>query len=216
MPAASSRVPKQRFRLLADCESHLKFLSEALERLQHEVDRYKQLAAELRILVCSTRSNKPLLLDLLDDYGLRALVHPVPRFPFPCTMVGDIQKHGVDVEAVLGLPEADVERLIVEQRSKAKPIPLRQWVRQGLAVYNKGREFSYEELVLVVAHQMGGAHEDVTVEKAVLELEPLSIEGYSGLANPLRELGETVLQAGQSLLRFVSKKHGYQPHSSVI
>lgn len=83
MPAASSSVPKQRLRLLTDCESHLKFLSESLERLQHEVDRYKQLAAGLRILVCSTRSNKPLLLDLLDDYGLTVLVHPMPRTASP-------------------------------------------------------------------------------------------------------------------------------------
>lgn len=204
---ARPKVPKERERLVSECESHLKFLAEALRAYETDPDRYKQVAGELRILVCSTKTNKPLLLDLLDSCGLNYCVHPIPDLPFPITMVGDIHKP----------PEEDFSKLTPEEiwarhRVKAKPVPLRDFIDRGLAVFIAPYEFSYRDLILAVAHQIGGAHEDREVEVALLELEQFLIGGYSGYGAPLRHIGSLVFHAGKYLIRYIAESQGYKPH----
>lgn len=67
--ARKRRIPKTDQQRLEECETHLYFLGEALDLYPRQRDRYKQVAAELRVLVCQTRHNKPRLLDLMDEYG---------------------------------------------------------------------------------------------------------------------------------------------------
>ncbi len=50
-----SKVPKDIVRRVDECKSHLKFLAEAMGKYKEEPDRYKQIAGELRVLLCSSR-----------------------------------------------------------------------------------------------------------------------------------------------------------------
>ncbi len=54
-----------------------------------------------------------------------------------------------------------VERRLAEL---ARPVPFRQWVNQGLAVYIAPYDYSHRELVLAIAQQFGSSHEDESVE----------------------------------------------------
>jgi hypothetical protein len=83
-------VPKPIQERMQDCETHLSFLYEAREGCRTDRERYKQVAGVLRVLVCKSRNNKPLLLDLMDYYGFGYEVHP-PGPPFdkmPIPLVG--------------------------------------------------------------------------------------------------------------------------------
>jgi hypothetical protein len=176
-------------------ESHLRFLGEALAAYKSESDRYKQVAGELRVLVAATRWNRPLLLDLMDEFGFKYEVHPIPDLPFPITMVGDIHRP----------PEVDFTDMSADEiwayhRSHGRPVPLREFVDRALAVYVAPHEFSYRELILGVAQQIGVSHEDPTVDEALVHLEGFIIGGYSGYGAPLVHVANLVFNAGQSLL----------------
>lgn len=55
---------------LKEYEIHLQSLCTAYWRDDEEPERFGQIAAELLVLVCETPTNKPLLFDLMDEYGL--------------------------------------------------------------------------------------------------------------------------------------------------
>jgi hypothetical protein len=76
MPKSQPRVPKSPDERIRDCETHLAFLREARHNYRTDRERYKQVAGELRVLVCKSRNNKPLLLDLMDEYGFNYEVQP--------------------------------------------------------------------------------------------------------------------------------------------
>ena len=204
--AKPTRVPKDAERHLADCESHLRFLAEAADRLETEPDRYKQLAAELRVLVGSTKTNKPLLLDLLDEYQVEFPVAPIPDLPFPIQLVGQPPTE-LPADVIAGGPE----RIWEHYRATGVTYSLRDFVQRGLAVYVAPREYSYNDLVLAVAQQIGSGHEDATMEASLRDLETILIGGYSGYAAPLRSLSQLVLDAGGQLIGRVALDHGYTP-----
>lgn len=186
---------------MADCESHVQFLGEALAAYDQEPNRYKQLSAELRVLVCKTKTNKPLLLDLMDEYEFAYEVHPIPDLPFPITMVGKLHEEPeVDFSAM------SPEEIWAHHRALAKPVPLREFIDRGLAVYIRPHEFSYRDLILAVAQQIGVSHEDTTMEKALVELEQFLIGGFSGYGAPLRHCAQLVYNAGVRFMRHVASR----------
>ena len=70
------RIAKSEAQILSECETHLYFLWDAFRLYSQQRERFKQIAAELRILVCETRKNKPLFLDLMDKYNFKYEVQP--------------------------------------------------------------------------------------------------------------------------------------------
>jgi hypothetical protein len=75
------RIPKSLEQRVQDCETHLYFLWDARRLYPAQEDRFKQIAAELRILVCETRTNQPLLLNLMEELDFTFDVQP-PGPPF--------------------------------------------------------------------------------------------------------------------------------------
>jgi len=201
-----ARIPKTGDRLLADLESQLKFLREALVALPSEPDRYKQVAAGLRVLVCDFGSNRPLLLDLMDELGVVHSISPLPDLPFPIPMVDEIdQEPDVDMSA---MTPAEVWAY---HRSRGKSYPLREFVARALAVYVLGHAYSYADLIRTLAEQSGLGHEDWTIDKNVPALESFIIGGYHGHVAPLRVLSEHVLTAGVEVINCAASL-GYRPH----
>lgn len=188
-PARATEDPQRR---LHDCESHLNFLGEALASLPSEPDRYKQLGAELRELVCQKGQHRPLLLDLMDDYGVEYVVEPMPDFPFPITMVEDF----------LNPPAIDRKGLSINQiserhRPDARPVPLRDFIDDALAVWIRPHAFSYRELILAVAQESG---EKEIVEESPPDLEQFVHSGFSGYAAPMRVAAAHAVRAGALLI----------------
>lgn len=199
------RVPKDPTRLLQDCESHLRFLHEALVLYNAEPDRYKQLAGELRVLVCEAGQNKPLLLDLMDKYGVEYDVTPIPDLPFPIQMVDEPEAAPFDDFENLNPAE-----IWESHRQRARPVPLREFIKRALALFIRPHKHSYEDLILAVAQQIGASHEDRTVELTLLQLEQIIIGGFSGYGPALRNAAQHSLSAGVRLMQHVSDEHAYE------
>jgi plasmid stabilization system protein ParE len=199
------RLPKTGERLVADLESQLKFLREALLTLPTEPDRYKQLAAGLRVLVCAFGSNRPLLLDLMDEVGVEYMISPLPDLPFPITMVDEI-----DEEPTTDLSSMTPDQIWAYHRSRGKSYGLREFVLRALAVYVLGHAYSYAALIRTLAEQSGLGHEDWTVDQNMVELESFIIGGFQGHVAPLRSLAEHVLAAGIDVVNKAASM-GYRP-----
>jgi len=201
-----SRIPKSGDRLVADLESQVKFLSEALRTLSAQPDRYKQLAAGLRVLVCEFGSNKPLLLDLMDELRVEYTISPLPDLPFPLPMVDELeQKLEADLNSMTP------EEIWAYHRSRCRSYPLREFVARGMAVYVLGHAYSYADLIRTLAEQSGLSHEDWTIDKNIPELESLIIGGYSAHVAPLRVLADHVIDAAVIVVNEAVTR-GYRPH----
>ena len=150
------RVPKGLEQRLHDCRTHLRFLQDACNQaISGDIERYKQVAAELRILVCETRTNRPLLLDLIDELGFACPVQAPTDGP---PVWGGIQAVS-DWQEVLDRSEevriaiaaGDQSRLDeIRQRHEAEnpgELPLRDFVNKGLAYFIRPRQFSCRDVV---------------------------------------------------------------------
>ena len=118
---------------MQDCETHLFFLRDALRLYPSQPDRFKQIAAELRVLVCETKNNHPLLLELMEEVG------------FSCGLV-----------------------------------PFREYVENHLAVYLAPYEYTFRDLVLKVAEQLGSSHEDLSVEEPLAKMQNMILGQAQG------------------------------------
>lgn len=218
------RVPKTSAERLADCETHLYFLWDAVRLYSEQPDRFKQIAAELRVLVCETRMNKPLLLNLMDEFSFVYEIKPPrasasgPPLLQPLPMIGwrDDLIHAEISERLSQANKSEdtahqmqeIERRLAEL---AKPVQLREWINRGLAVFIAPYEYSYRELALAIAQQFGSSHEDDSVEEPILRLQQTYIGGERGDLAPLLIFAETVLSAGVAFIRHVEKHHDFRP-----
>lgn len=215
--ARKKRVRRPDSERLRACETHLYYLWEAICRYRQQPERFKQIAAELRVLVCETRANKPLLLDLMDQYGFHYDVDP-PGPPFdkmPIAMVGwkDDPAHQTmsqELEKAAGDPKK-LKGLLEQQSSLRRSIPLREFVNNALAVYIAPHDYSYRELSLALAQQMGSSHEDETVEEPLVKMKQVMIGNDPGHLAPLLPFGELIVRVGREFLGFMVSHHSYEP-----
>jgi hypothetical protein len=169
-------IQKNEEHLLNDCEAHLHFLVDAT-RLYHEGQqhRFKQIAAELRVLVADRK--RPILLSRMEHYGFAYEVQPhkaPPLNSMPIAMKGDIRSAPSIYEPDEKIDDDLLKRAMDEQAAKVHAIPLRQFVKRGLAVYSRPHEYSYQDLVLELAQRLGSSHEDITFDEQITVLTPIS------------------------------------------
>ena len=203
---SNKKIPKSGDRLIRDLESHLKFLREAVCTIASEPDRYKLVASSLRVLVCDFRSNKPLLLDLMDELSLNYEISPLPDLPFPLPMVDELKQ-----ESKVDFSLMSPEEIWAYHRSQAKSYPLREFVTRGLAVFVSGHAYSYSDLIRTLAEQSGLSHEDRTIDKNIIELESFIIGGFCGHVVPLCDLANHVIKACINVVNKAATL-GYRPH----
>lgn len=216
------RVPKSPEERMQECETHLAFLKEARENYRTDRERYKQVAGELRVLVCGSRQNKPLLLDLMDQYGFRYEVQrPAPpagpplKGPIPLVGWRDDpvqQELAKEMEQALALgDEEKLKAVLTRQESLNVPLPLRRFVNEGLAAYVDPYEYSYNELTRAIAEQAGVAHEDDAIEEGLAKMRNFRIGNDQSHISILISFADTILRAGLEFLAFMVATHNYQP-----
>jgi len=216
MSPKQKKIPRKRFELTQAMESHLYFLWEARQHYPQQPDRYKQIAAELRVLVCKTRTNRPLLLNLMDEYGFLYEVQPPgpPLDKQSISLVEDFQTPTFLAPEVgpanLG-DEGTLEERLQKQIALRRPLPFREYVDRALAVYIRPHAYSHRELTLAIAQQLGGSHEDNAVDQSIVEMSNFFIGGDAGHVAPLLNFAKLVLRVGSEFLKFLVSKHGYQP-----
>ena len=218
------RIPKTDAQILSDCETHLYFLWDAYRLYSQQRERFKQIAAELRILVCETRQNKPMLLDLMDKYSFKYEVQPPglqeggpPLKPQPMPMVGwrDDPVHKEISEELSKASESGDEEKMIEIDKKmtdlAKPIPFREWINKGLAVFIEPYDYSNRELTLAIAQQFGSSHEDDSVEEPIVQLQQIIIGGETSDIAPMIVFAKSVIHVGQMFISHLVRNFNYEP-----
>lgn len=156
-----SKPPEER---IAECETHLYFLWDARRLYPQQTERYKQIAAELRILVCETKTNRPLLLDLMDQYDFEHDVQPpgsdtsgppLKRGPIPLVGWRDDPDHKKISDrlasAIKSGNKEEMEEIELQLAELARPISFREWVNKGLAVFIRPHDYSNRDLVLTIS-----------------------------------------------------------------
>lgn len=218
------RIPKSDAQKLNDCETHIYFLWDAHRLYSQQRERFKQIAAELRILVCETRHNKPLLLDMMDKYSFKYEVQPTglrkggpPLKPQPLPIAGwrsDAIQMGISEELSKAIKSGDKKKMIETEKKLAelaKPTPFREWVTKGLAVYIKPYEYSNQELTLAIAQQFGSSHEDNSIEEPIVRLQQIIIGGETSDIAPMIEFAVTVIHVGKIFISHLVNSLGYAP-----
>lgn len=216
-----SKSPEER---IAECETHLYFLWDARRLYPQQTERYKQIAAEARILVCETKKNRPLLLDLMDQYGFSHDVQPPGSNPSgpslkpgPIPLVGwhddPVHKEISDrLQKAINSGNKDEIAEIEQQLAElALPISFREWVNKGLAVFIRPYDYSNRDLVLAISQQFGSSHEDEAVEEPILQMRQVQLAGQSSEIAALISFTDSVISVGTAFIGHMMDKHGFEP-----
>ena len=201
---------------MQDCETHLSFLKEARDQFEVDRERYKQIAGELRVLVCKSRTNKPLLLDLMDHYGFVYEVQP-PGPPLDKSAIPLVgwRYDSVQQDLTKALEEAygdqaKLSEVLARQASLRVALSLRRYVDEGLAVFARPYDYSFRDLTRAIAEQSGVAHEDEAVEEGIAAMQRVHLGGEHSHIVALINFADTVLSAGMEFLAFMATNRGYQ------
>ena len=210
------RIPKTQVQRLVDCETHLYFLCDACRLYSEQPDRYKQVAAELRILVGDHKPDRRLLIAMMEKYRFSYDVQP-PGPPFDkqsISMVGwrDDPAHialAAEVEAAMGDTKA-IEALLEKQSALRRPVPFPEYVENGLAVFIKPYDYSFRDLVCAIAQQEGSGHEDPLVDEPLAQMHSVIIGNEKSHVAALMGFANLVIKVGSLFLGHVVDNHGYQ------
>jgi hypothetical protein len=197
-----TRIEKPPEQRLNECETHLYFLWDARRLYRAQKDRYKQIAAELRVLVGDHKPKRRLLLSLMNEFG----------FSFEVGWRDDPEHQALteEVQQALG-DEAKLAEVLKKQAAFRRVVHFPEYVEKALAVYVAPYDYSYRDLVLAVAQQLGSGHEDTAVDEPLLQLRQYVIGGDEGHIAPLINFADLVLEVGISFIAFVADEHGYKP-----
>jgi hypothetical protein len=188
-PKNSAKVAKSLETRLRDCDCHCQFLSEALERFHAEPVRYKQIAGELRVLLCKWGRNKPLLLDLMDELGVKHEMES--RGPLPFHLV------------------SDGENWVAKNR---RSVPLRMYVDDVVVMALRDQEYTPNRLIRTIAQQDGSAHEDYEIESLIArEGTWFWVGNAPAWADMLSRIGGLALVAAAKLLVHAIEKRDFAP-----
>lgn len=207
------RIPKTKEQLLEACETHLIMLNQALSLYPSQRYQYKHIAAELRVLVCDFSRNKPLLLDLMDEYGFSYEIKPEGKNLVPLANWQEDTLFEKNIYEPVGqlLSEGKIgeaEEILSKNR---KPIPLRLFVKNGLAVFIKPHNISYQVLIKSIAEQEGSSHEDRDLDEIVYQLKSIRIGGEESHIASLISFAELINKVGLDFFNFLFDKIQYKP-----
>lgn len=208
------KAPEQR---LVEAETHLYFLWDARRLYRDQPDRYKQVAAELRVLVAEHKPDHRLLISMMDHYGFTYEVQPPgpPLDKQSIPMVGwrdDPTQHALatELEDALGKGEK-LEAVLQKQAALRRPVHFSEYVEKGLAVYIAPYDYSYQDLVRAVAQQEGSGHEDRLVDESLAQMHSVRLGNEETHIAVLINFADLVIKVGSFFITHVVHNHGYQP-----
>lgn len=195
---ARSRIPKPEPMQMAELEDHLFLLREQLHGLRRDRAHIKVIAAELRVLLCSSSGTEGLIWRLADLLGVPDTVelhthggvdldHPLARGLR--LLVAPMQRPGPSVEPKFA------------RKFPAEFVGLRDVVKCDEAAYALGKRLTHEEIIRKVAEQIGSAHADPGVDPQLATLGELLIHGRAPYFPILALLAELALEVGERVLR---------------
>jgi len=202
---------------LRDCESHLFFLWDARRLCNEQRDRYKQVAAELRVLVADHNPKQRLLLSMMDEFGFSYDVQPPgpPLDKQPIPMVGwrndpEHQALTQQVQDAMGDPQK-LQAALAAQEALRRPVPLPEYIERGLAVFISPYDYSYARLARDIAQQIGSGHESSNVDVPLAQMGNIVIGGEEGHIVTLLNFADLILHVGQLFIGHMVEEFKYKP-----
>lgn len=208
------RVPRSDLDRIASCEFHLLALWEAYVRASVQPERYKQMAAELRVLVCRHGRNKPLLLNLMKTHSIEARVNPQSsRYLKKDWQIDTIYKRELNNLPPRNYNYTELVELLHSRMPSEEPLDYEQYISDVVAVANEYGEYTCKELILAVAQQIGSGHEDEAVDELlhyVCLIEQVN-NVRPTILGPLMRIAEEVLALGSMFVFVASQHYAYCP-----
>lgn len=210
-----NKINKTPIELLRSLETHLFFLYTALENYRTERDRYKQVASELRVLVGDHNPKRRLLIHLMKKYDYEYLVHPSnePLDYLPIQLKSKYKSKKqmeIDKKYENACSEVEFDEMIEELRKLRFSYPLDEYLEKALAVFIAPDEYSYRELIVAVAQQIGSSHEDLAVDEGIYKLSQIEIGGQIAYTAPIIGIARTCFAAGMEFITHTVNEHGYK------
>jgi hypothetical protein len=195
-------VPKTAAQKLSDLEDHLFLLNNALSGLDAGQGAHlRQIAAELRVLICRSNRIEGLLWRLVDE--LHASDH--------------VQIHQVgNVDPTLPLAQ-ELTFAFVPLHSPGRGSPLlpvttyslRDLIKTHEAVYVASRGVTHETLIKWLAQQVGSAHEADAIGPTLAELNAILIANVQPFFQVLRSDSVLAIDVGERVLYRAAIDLGY-------
>lgn len=163
-----------------------------------EMVAYRNIANQLRMLLCDTKGGKPnaLLPKLFSDIKL----HPLTFQLEDKFLEQDGHKLGFFISGPLR-KENGIVRLPRLFNLKADPIPLNCWLDQCIIA----PEITLRNLIKSVVEKNGGAHIDEIINEVIVKAEFLHLKGIECKAVYISEIGRFILAEVKKLNEKESK-----------
>lgn len=199
-----SRIEKTLYGKLSDLDDHLYLLRDNLHRIGQDKVHLKVLSAELRVLICYSSGTEGLLWRLVEELHVSDAVHLQlaggldPNHPLAKNMhfaIVPIHRagHGPD-----------------DPKLAPRHYTLKWVIKEHEAVFVSGRSITHEWLIKTISQQIGTAHEDDAVEKVLVELGQIFLNGMPSYIPILCFDAELVLEVGERVLEKAELDLGYR------
>lgn len=198
MKRISKNLPEQ----LEALDDHLYLLRQNLLGLQKDEAHFKVIAAELRVLVCTSSGTEGLLwrmverMDVSDAVELQLAGNVDVNHPFAN---GLTFAYVPPQRAGLGHPD-------LPHRSRS----LRKIIKHCDAFFVTDKGLTYEYLIKAIAQQIGSAHEDNAIELPLATLKAMFINGTQPYIPILTFVSELVLEVGERVLSKAEGSHEFK------
>jgi|GEM_PF-6562765 len=187
-----TRIKKTLQRKLSDLDDHLYFLRDSLSKLTAgDLAYIKQVAAELRVLVCKA-GVEGLLWRVNDEIKASDFVN--------VHLPGDINR---DHPLTRGLQFFFVPlRRTGQGDPRLTPVeyPLKEIVKNCEAIMVSGDTYTHENLIRAISEQMGSAHEDEGVTPFLVELSNTVVSDQAVLGTALISVADLVIEVGERVM----------------
>ena len=196
---------------LSSCEFHLLTLWEAKQKADKQPERFKQISGVLRVLVCRKGQNKPLLLDLMKEFGIEGRANPLGG---RILLIGwKKSQEYIDAYNKMENPPTDPDELIDALHKvmpPGGPIMFEDYIENGCAIGNENGEYSYKDLILALSQQKGSSHEDCTIDKLLSEVSKPRENGEPLFMQPLLTVSHKVLGLGAVMFMELVRTQKYK------
>jgi hypothetical protein len=198
------RIPKTPARKLADLEDHLYLLRGHLRGLTEDIAHIKAMAAELRTLICRSSGTEGLLWRLVGHYGVsdEVHVHAAGRVNPDHPLARGLRF----AVAIIQRPTPGLESKLPSAIHSFKAI-----IKAYEAVWTLGmKSYTHEQLIKIVAEEVGSAHEDEGIEPGLSAIEDILINGVVPYVPILAVDAELTLEVGERVLERAEMLGVYQ------
>jgi hypothetical protein len=210
-----THIPRPIGSLFQNCEYQLRCLARDIDCMAEDPEKYKDVATRLRLLVCESRSNRPIIFRAMNEIGVDYRVShawftvPPGYFIFVDereSKVFDLWLKTLDKSS----SAEDRESLEAEYRSLAVPIPLKDYIDNVLAFSAAGNKYSIGNMISILANKMGTAHVDESLPIGIHAIMSVECGGVPAITRTLVAVGHMVIDAGREILGVAASRGLYE------